>query len=187
MAPFHWERKHPIEQMHDYGGGGGGVGAAVRFFYLVVKSGEPEGALDPTDVQSFFRSGVNTDESYAFTFIDINSDARLKDDLLKIENGPEFYQRLEASVPAFLITYVPISKLFNASVIKLYPISDYQKDAEVIYEHMGMNTPSVRQAAITFLRKLNSYSHLKPNVLGIGLNLNEVIADLLTRLEHSTP
>jgi hypothetical protein len=115
---------HFLEQMFDYGGGGGGSGSPGRYFYLVLKSGQIEDPLDPNDVQKFFRSGVNTSSDYAFTVVDIATDQRLKDDLIKIDNGVDFFQRLEASVPAFLITSMSISHVVTANAINMYPIRD---------------------------------------------------------------
>src|SRR5215813_1864798 len=117
-------RYEPDQQVHDYGGGGGGWGTSPNqlFFYLVVKSGQQDAALDPEDIQKFFRSGVNANEGYSFTLVDIATDCRLRDDVLKMENGPAFYERLDGTVPAFLITYAPMPKILSADVIKLYPV-----------------------------------------------------------------
>jgi hypothetical protein len=65
------------EQMADYGGGDW-----KRFFYLVVKSAHKDQMLDPADIQKFFRTGVNTNDDYHFSLVDIASDQRLKHDML---------------------------------------------------------------------------------------------------------
>jgi hypothetical protein len=182
-------RNYPDQQMHDYGGGGGSsTSPNKRYFYLVVKSDQqaPD-TLDSKDVQKFFKTGVNSDEGYLFSFIDISSDHRLKADLLKMQNGPEFYEKLSVSTPAFLITYVPIPEIVGTSVIKLCPIKNYETDVQVIYDEMGLAPPSARNDAIAFLRAVNRYVQLKPNVLGLGANLNDLISDLITRLERNSP
>lgn len=181
-----------LHDMWDYSGGGGGGGggsASVnqRFFYLVIKTDQQEGALRSEDVQKFFRTGTNTSADYAFTVIDIATDDRLKNDVLKMEDGPAFYERLEASVPSFLVTYAPMPKIVGASVIKMYPVRDYDKDINVIYESMGLLPLDARKSFAAFLRKMNGYLNLKPNVVGLGVNLNQIIDDWIERLERSTP
>jgi hypothetical protein len=52
---------------------------------------------------------------------------------------------------------------------------------------MGINSLSTRRAAIAFLRKVNRYLHLKPNVMGVGANLNDLISDLIEALEAKQP
>ena len=182
------------EQMADYGGGGAPPTSQwPRYFYLVVKSSNKNQTLDPIDIQKFFRTGVNTDENYRFSLVDIASDQRLKQDMLKMEGGASLYERLEAQLPAFIISFfgVPqiagIPQMTVASFERIYPIRDYDCDVQVIYDQMGLEPPSARKAAIDFMKKVNRYFQLKPSIFGIGANVNDIISDLIERLERSLP
>jgi hypothetical protein len=66
-------------------------------------------------------------------------------------------------------------------------ITNYDRDIDAIYKHMGLNSQTTRMVAIRFLKKVNQYTHLKPNFAGIGINLNEIVEDLLRRLENTAP
>jgi hypothetical protein len=171
----------------DYSGAGGPKTPAGYYFYLVVRSDERERSLDPDDIQKFFRTGVNAGRDYAFTMVDIMTDHRLGEDVLKMENGPAFYEKLDASTPAFLITRFPLHRLKDADDITLHPVTDYEKDVNIIYKEMGLPPVDTRRRTINFLRKVNSYLNLKPSIFGFGANLNEVIADLIKRLERDMP
>jgi hypothetical protein len=52
---------------------------------------------------------------------------------------------------------------------------------------MGLTSRTRRLQAIEFLKRVNAYLQLKPNVLGLGINLNEVLADLIKGLEQAIP
>jgi hypothetical protein len=185
MIRKHSPRDTRLDHWKDYGGSGGPP--AGRYFYLIVKSNQTKGALKPGDIQKFVRSGVATSEDYAFTLVDIATDHRLRDDVLKIKNGQAFYERLDAKVPAFLITLAPISKIADADTIRLHPVGDYDESINIIYSEMGLLPLTVRRGFINSLKKVNSYLHLKPNFLGVGANFNEMITDLIARLERTTP
>jgi hypothetical protein len=180
-----------ILQYVDYKGfprhGGCGSDTPSRYFYLIVKSQSPDATINQDDIQKFVGSAVDSQRGYFFSLLDIATDQRLKDDLLRMTNGAAFFDQLLASVPAFLITYDAIPILKSADKIELYPISNYNNDVQIIYEHMGFARPAVRRGAIVMLEGLNKYIQLKPNIFGLGVNLNEVISDLIVRIRGSSP
>jgi hypothetical protein len=173
-----------FEQMDDYGGWGGASGQ--DFFYLIV-NGRKTPHLSDSDVKSFFRTGVNTSSDFIFVFVDISSDRRLASDLERIEGGAEFYRKIEKMAPVFLITHVSIRHIANAKTIQLLPVRNYDKDVSAIYDRMGVHSPSTRKSAILFLKRVNKYLNLKPNLFGVGANFNDMISDLLDRMERSAP
>jgi hypothetical protein len=179
-----WKGK--LQAPDDYRGGGGYGDAAQNYFYLVVRSG-PSLGLSSGDILSFYKSAVNTSIEHIFVLVDISSDVRLENDLKKLVGGPELFARIEQSAPLFLIARKPIPRISDVQSIELYPIADYKKDVDVIYAKMGLNSFSTRRAAINFLRAINKYVHLKPNLLGVGANFNEAISDFLDRLERTAP
>jgi hypothetical protein len=170
--------------MGDYGGAGGSDGK--KYFYLVI-GGLGSHSLADEHISSFFRTGVNTGSEFVFVFIDIASDARLREDLRKITGNDLLFEDIAAKAPAFLATDNLIPELESAHGIHVYQIKDYENDIKVIYERMGINSLSTRRAAISFLRKVNRYLHLKPNIMGIGANLNDLISDLINALEAKQP
>jgi hypothetical protein len=168
----------------DYAGGGGRDGK--RHFYLVVL-GDESNSLTDEHIRSFFRSGVNTGSDYVFIFMDIASDERLHKDLRRLTGNDLLFDDIVAKTPAFLTSDDPIPKLRSAHAIGVYPIKDYEKDIKVLYDKMGIHSLSTRRTAISFLRRVNRYLHLKPNIMGLGANLNELIADLIDLLEAKQP
>ena len=168
--------------MGDYGGGHGPQ--AARFFYLAVNGPSP--AVSDSDIKSFFRTGVSTGSEYVFVFIDVSSDHRLRDDLLEIRGGSELYARVQKN-PAFLISRTRIADVKSADDIDVVDLGNYDQDMDVIYGRMGIHSKSTRQSFIRFLRRVNRYAHLKPNLLGLGANLNEILADMIDFLEKKAP
>lgn len=171
----------------DYGGRGVNSEGDKRFFYLVVNGDAGLESVGSVDQQAFFRSGINSGQDYVFIFIDIASDKRLANDLMKRSGGQEFYWRIEQVCPTFLITQKLIKEIRNLELIELYPIKDYTKDVSILYEKMGLHQPGTRKRFIKFLRRLNAYGHLKPNIFGLGFNANEIIDDLIDKLERAQP
>jgi hypothetical protein len=180
-----WERKHPEEMpMVDLGGIGGGPGIEL-LIYLVIKGKDQTVSND--EIQSFFKTGLNSHSGFGLCFIDIASDLRLSDYLSKIKDGDKLYAQLEKSAPAFVVTTQSLLYLSTIDAVEVIPISDYATDVNKIYERMGLTSLSRRLQAIEFLKKVNGYLQLKPNVFGLGFNLNDVLADLIKRLEQATP
>ena len=167
-----------------YGRDLGGGGSWKRFFYLVVNGRE---SLDSQTEQSFIRSGVNSGQDYVFVFIDIATDKRLYADLIKREEGQKFYEQVEKDAPLFLITDKPVEQIKDVKQIEVCPIRNYEKDVSVLYDKMGLHLPDTRKRFLKFLHKVNQYAHLKPNIAGLGLNLNEILGDWIKRLERNQP
>jgi hypothetical protein len=174
LAPVWWT-------MGDYGGG---HGTPARFFYLAVNGASPQ--ISDTDIKSFFRTGVNTSSDYVFVFVDISSDHRLRDDLLELKGGDEVYARLLKN-SAFLISKTRMADINDIKDIEVIELRDYDSDMDRIYKMMGIHSKSTRMAFIRFLRRINRYAHLKPNLLGLGANLNEIISDMIDYMESKTP
>jgi hypothetical protein len=168
--------------------GAGGV-EAQKWFYLVLRTGGDAGLpsekiarLGNHDINSFVASGANLPD-YAFVLVDIGGDARLETDLNKLAGGPELMARIKDKVPLFLITPSPIPQIDDIKDIAYHPIKDYEKDSDVIYAAMGLHRPKKRRAFVRFLKRTNQYLHLKPNILGIGVNLNEMIEHWLEHVD----
>ena len=157
-----------------------------RFFYLVV-DGSAEGEVKRQDKQSFFRSGVNTDSDFVFVFIDIAVDDRLRQYLSAKKGGDSLFKEIQKKKPVFLISGKSLLSKTEVEDVELLQIKHYDRDIDAIYRHMGMHSRTTRMAAVRFLKKVNKYLHLKPNVFGLGVNINEIIEDLLRRLEYKAP
>jgi hypothetical protein len=163
---------------------GGASGAAARFFYLAVNGVSSQ--VSDTDIKSFFRTGVNTSSDYIFIFVDISSDHRLRNDLLRLKGGDEVYARLLKN-SAFLISKTRVANIEDIKDIEVIELQNYDDDMDHIYKLMGIHSKSTRAAFIRFLRRVNRYAHLKPNVFGLGANLNDVISDMIEYLESKGP
>ena len=183
-------RQGPVyAPMNDYGGGSYSPEPTTRpkrHFYLIVNGAEPTTAVDGQAVDSFFRAGVNSQSDYIFVFVDIASDHRLRNDLAKTEAGTALYERIASNSPAFLVCEGPIQKVTDLAGVLVSPIADYDTDVTLLYRQMGFDKPASRRAAISFLKRINRYLHLKPSIMGLGANLNEMIADLLARMERDS-
>jgi len=175
----------PFHAPDDYGGGGRG-GTGVNYFYLVINNAAASD-VGGQEIQSFYKTAVNTDGNHIFVMIDISSDQRLAKDLAKVSGGPELYAQIEANASVFLLSPKRIPDLGTIAAVEMVPIKNYEKDIDVIYAKMGLNSATTRASAIAFLRWLNDSFHLKPNIMGLGVNLNQMISDLLARLERAQP
>jgi hypothetical protein len=175
-----------MEEPGHYGGGGGVSPVLKNYFYLIIR-GDVAQTISDEDIKSFFNTAVKTGEDHVFIFLDISHDQRLGIDLRKLTGGAELYNRIENSAPVFLISRQRIPDLTEIKAIEVLPITDYAKDIDAIYEKIGMHSRTIRLQAIAFLKRLNEYAHLRPNIFGIGINLNEPIKDMIARLERSTP
>jgi hypothetical protein len=160
--------------------------ANQRFFYLVV-DGSGAGDVNQQDIQSFFRSGMNTGSDFVFVFIDIAVDDRLRQYLSAKKGGVSLYNEIQKKRPVFLISTKSLLNKTDVIDVELVAITNYDRDIDAIYKHMGLNSQTTRMVAIRFLKKVNQYTHLKPNFAGIGINLNEIVEDLLRRLENTAP
>jgi hypothetical protein len=168
---------------------GGSYGAAnnKRFFYLVVNGNAGEEKETLNNQQAFFRSGINSGPDYVFIFIDIGSDARLARDLCKRTGGDALYKQIEEKCPLFLITYRPIEHIGDVAAISVRPIKFYEDEVSVLYDEMGIKDLGARKRFVKFLRRVNRYANLKPNIFGIGANVNEIITDLIDKLDLDQP
>jgi len=160
---------------------------ARRFFYLVVDSNQPNVGITSGDLQGFFEAGVNTSSDYVFIFVDIANDDRLRHILSAFQDGEEFYRRVKENTPYFLIMSRIMQEVTDLYEVRGQAIRNYSEDVSLIYEEMGLSSPSTRKAAISFLRRVNRYCSLKPSFFGIGVNINDVITDLIDRLESKLP
>src|SRR5262249_30560967 len=138
-------------------------------------------------VGKFFRTGVSTGSEYVFVFVDISTDHRLRGDLQRLPKGDILFGEIEDKAPAFLVSPLAIPKLSSAESIEVFPIKSYETDINVIYDKMGIHSSSTRKSAVRFLRRINGYLNLKPSIFGLGANLNEVISDLLDKIEQKQP
>ena len=86
--------------------------------------------------------------------------------------------------PVLIITHQRIQTLDAAEEIIIHPIRNYDEDSKLIYVHMNLPTPDTAKTFLRFLRRINKYSQLKPNLLGFGLNINDIISDLIDHLER---
>jgi hypothetical protein len=136
---------------------------------------------------AFLETGVNTGSNYLFVFMDVASDERLRNDLKRLTGNDFLFDEIVAKAPVFLASDVALPNVRDASSINVYPIKDYEQDIKILYEKMGINSLSTRRAAIAFLKRVNRYLHLKPNIVGVGLNLNEFFSDLIEKLEANQP
>jgi hypothetical protein len=158
-----------------------------RPFYFIVKDVATGNAVQQKDVQSFFRTGVNTGSDYLFTFVDIGSDERLSKYLAPKPGGDALYKDIEAKAPVFLVSDRAIKNVDDVRTITVHPIKNYTRDVQLIYNQMGFESPTTRLTAIRFLKRVNKYLHLKLNMFGLGVNLNDMISDLLDRMESHSP
>jgi hypothetical protein len=170
-----------------YGGGGWGSAANKRFFYLVVNGNIGNETVGLKQQQAFFRSGTNSGPDYVYIFIDIGTDNRLGIDLSKRSGGAALYKEIEEQCPLFLITDRPIHQLKDITNIKRHRIDVYDDDVSVLYKEMGISELTARKRFVRFLRRANRYANLKPNMLGLGVNVNEILADMIDKLEQSQP
>jgi hypothetical protein len=157
-----------------------------RFFYLIILT-DRDSAVKQDDIQSFFRTGTNTNSDYVFVFVDLAGDDRLRQYLSGKPGGADLYQQIEHEAPVFLIADKSLTNKKDVGDVRLFPIRDYERDAAILYQEMGFESPSTRRAAIRFLKQVNPYFQLKPNISGIGINLNDMIADFLEWLERRSP
>lgn len=162
-----------------------GVGPAEKWFYLVFQTDGATGLpservprLGNHEINSFVASGVHASD-YAFVLVDIGIDKRLENDIGKLAGGPELVARIKEHAAAFLITPSPIPQIKDVKEIECYPVHDYEKDSDIIYDKMGLHRPARRRAFIRLLKRTNQYLHLKPNILGLGFNINEMISHWL--------
>ncbi len=160
--------------------------APQRFFYLVVKT-DRQSAVNQDDIQSFFRAGANTNSDYIFVFVDLTGDDRLCRYLSAKPGGSDLYRQIEQEAPVFLISDKSLTNKKDVSDVRLVKIKDYDGDAAIIYHEMGFDSSDTRRAAIRFLKRVNRYFQLRPGIFGFGLNFNEMISDLLERLERRSP
>lgn len=173
----------PVEhEMIDYGEGGGG-GYYPNYFYLIV-NGEPDGTVPKEDAQAFFKLGSQTGSEHAFVFVDIGSDSRLINDLRRFNGGAKYVDDLRAACPALVMTEGPIQKLGHIPISAPVRITDFKQTLESIYDRMGVPSSKTKTTAIEFLDALNRYAHLKPNVFGVGVNLNEIISSMIAKLKE---
>jgi len=162
-------------------------GQPQRYFYLIVRGPTDGNALTRDDVQSFFRSGANTGSDFIFVFVDIASDDRLQKVLSAKKGGDVFYERIESKAPLFLITDRAIKNVENLHTVKLTRITNYEKDVAVLFKEMGFEDADTRKSAIRFLKRVNRYIKAEPTIFGFGIKFNEIISDLLIRMENKSP
>jgi hypothetical protein len=167
----------------------GSTEPAHAWFYLVVKSDgtltiprETVKRLGNHEIDSFFKTAVKMPD-YGFVLVDITTDSRLEAALQQLPGGASLMDRIMSEAPLVLISSIAIPKVTDANTIECFPIRNYDKDIDVIYQKMGIHAPATRRAAIRFFKRLNSYVKLEPNIQGIGFNISKMIADLLDKLD----
>jgi len=172
------------EEIEDYGGGGrpGKVGA--NYFYLVVSGKDKTVSVD--DIQKFFKKGASLDDKSIFVFVDIASDERMRKDLESRPDGPALFDRIESKAPVLLISETRLVEA-DPDEVELFPISDFDKGMENIARRIGSLSAGKKQGTLRFLKRLNAYVVLKPTFWGMGFNLNEVLSDVIGRLEGAKP
>jgi hypothetical protein len=167
----------------DYDGDRGYPRSAKAHFYLVV-NGRGAEQLQSTDIHDWFSFGASTSSDFIFVFIDIAFDLRLKKDLQTHKGGKELYRTIKERCPVFLYSVTSIPNLKSLASLEILPANDYQRDVGIIYSKIGRARNATRLNAIKFLKKANGYISLKPSIFGVGANLNQIIGDLLDRLER---
>ena len=154
-----------------------------RFFYLVTDSGKNK-LLSADETQPFFRVGSKTDSKWVFVFVDIAQDHRLREDMETIDGGTRFFrEEIKFKAPVLLITTAPLR---SCSIDKIQTVAfdRFEQAMDRIYAEMGVHAPTTRKAVIRFLKQVNRYGHLKPNIFGMGVNFNEIISDLIENWEE---
>jgi hypothetical protein len=178
------KRFEKLEQVHDFGGGGGGGSSTTitRYYYLVING--PATTLKDEDVQDFFRKGVETPDE-AFVFVNIASDARLEHRLNALPNGPELFAKIKEQAPVFITTKVRIPELTDVSGVEVRQIKNYAEDA--VYMSRALIQVNKENKTVERLRTFNKIAHLKPNLFGVGFNLNELIEEIIKKMEGKSP
>ena len=166
---------------NEYGGGGGGGAPHQDFYYLVI-NGEGQ-TTSSEEIQNFYRTGINSQSNDIFVFVDVGTDNRLRDDLDKLPGGAELYESIVRQAPVFITTPMRIPMLTDLAKVHLHPITSYETDLDFIYKKFRHTGWRVRTAAT--MKQVNAYLQLKPSFFGIGLNLNEMLADLIRQLEQN--
>jgi hypothetical protein len=167
-----------------YGGYGWPYPDAARFFYLAINGLSDQVGRNEADI--FFHAATSTGKEWIFILLDISSDLRVEAFLKTIPGGSELFERLKQS-PAFLVTTKRLDLLQNVDEIQLIAFEDFESAMDEIYAIMGLQTKSARQAFISFLKGINKRVGIKPGVVGISLNVNELISDLIGLLEAKSP
>jgi hypothetical protein len=150
-----------------------------RYYYLVVDG--PSAAVSSDDIQSFFRTGIDADELFAF--VDISSDKRLETALKAIKDGPDLWDKIKSETPVFLSSAGRIPDAVSAQAIHVRPIKNYRKDAA---DFLLLAVSSVDQPKILeVLKRFNKIANLRPSLFGVGLNINAIIDEMIAGIERT--
>jgi hypothetical protein len=175
MRRTHSYRKEDIE---DYSGGGGRGGVGTAYFYLVVNGKDKTVSVD--HIQGFFKKGASLDEKSVFVFVDIATDKRMQQDLKARPGGLALYHETQSKAPVLLISSARLVNV-DLETVELFPIKDFSKEMENIARRVGSLPPEKKSGALRFLKRLNEYVLLRPNVFGLGVDLNKVLSDVIER------
>jgi hypothetical protein len=158
-----------------------GGGPGISFYYLIIKG---DAAVNVEQEQHFYRTAL-TEKNDWFIFIDIGCDFSLRDHLAKLPGGPELYSTIEQQAPIVLSAPRPIIDMQDVATIKVRQITDYYADLEYIYKRLS--DIGSRSNVIESIKRFNSYAQLKPSLFGIGININEMLSDVIKRWENNNP
>lgn len=174
--------RDPLFIGHD--GGGTTYTDAELYFYLVFNK-VPDDPATQEGYNEFYRKGSATSERFIFVVIDLSEDKRLQTNLEKTAEGARFYREIVDQAPVLAIGTRPLADVENIENVVLLPITDYKKSAAEIDTRITELAHPVKRKTLEFLKRTNDYLQLKPSFMGIGVNLNQVITDLIRRIESS--
>jgi hypothetical protein len=152
---------------------------------LIIRSDQR--GLSDEDINSFYKTGVNTSAAHIFIFYDIARDPRLRNDLRVRHGDNKLYTKIKESIPAFVFCSKRIQDVSDASGVEILAIKNYATDVDYIHKKIGLASASTRGAILRALKTINSYSGIRPGMLGITINVNQMISDLIDWLEKRQP
>ncbi|WP_439397268.1 hypothetical protein ACRQ5Q_09190 [Bradyrhizobium sp. PMVTL-01] len=174
--------RDPLFIGHD--GGGTTYTEAELYFYLVFNK-IPDDPATQEGYNEFYKKGSATSERFIFVVIDLSADKRLQTNLDKTPEGAKFYRKIVDQAPLLAIGTRPLADAENIGNVVLLPITDYKKSAAEIESRIAELAHPVKRKTLDFLKRTNDYLQLKPSFMGIGVNLNQIITDLIKRIEAS--
>lgn len=168
--------------MEDYGGGGSSSGSAHEdHFYLIYDSSFA--AIATEYKNAYYKLGVSTGNEWVFSVVDDATDDRLRDDLTKSSEGSGLYERIRRSLPCFVFSSGHLKTMSGMKSATVHKIHDFDKDIGRIYKRMNIREPNEISDFVSYLRGLNEVLELKPNLIGLGVNLNKLIEKFIDKID----
>jgi hypothetical protein len=168
------------------GGGTTRVEGALLYFYIVAND---VGRLESTNSSfgegksAFYKIGAQTDHRFCFCVVDLAHDHRLRNELTQSARGNEVFSQISAAAPALVVSKSNLTDLNSLDAVEIAKIDDFDKAIGKISDRIRELEPKEKNKVIKFLREANSVVKLEPNFLGIGVNLNRLLSQLLERID----